>query len=119
VQFREITMPRRIHPWQDTPCGPCGCGPCIITSLEPYNPNGWHGPRDSTLFCHACGTGWIASDAQLEQALVAEVWWDAVLASGKSKAAFLRSQRPRDSRAEKSKRWERRNNRELFEVTHG
>jgi hypothetical protein len=62
-------------PWHIAAPTPCGDGP--IGHLEPYNPSGWYGPRDSTLFCPACGTGWVATDDEIELALIGACWWDA------------------------------------------
>ena len=63
-------------PWFSQPeCSRPGCdGPLC---LEPYNPRGWYGPLDATVFCMACGHGFEAGDAVLEQALIAETWMDA------------------------------------------
>lgn len=44
-------------------------------------------------FCPACGNGWRAGVRALEQALVAEAWWDALNASGLSEAAFMEASR--------------------------
>lgn len=80
------------RPWHDAPSGPCGCGP--VGSLEPFNPSGWYGPRDATLFCPACGHGWYGTDEQIEQALVAETWWDAFQRQGElSEADFAEASR--------------------------
>ena len=84
---------RQPFPWHDCPrCPDERCGaPC--GSLEPYNPDKWYGPRDATLFCPACGTGWHGTDAELEQALVAETAWNAYQNStGMTEEEFARSE---------------------------
>ena|ERR1700686_2088139 len=72
-QDKPRTVP--LRPWHDAPKTPCGCGQ--IGCLEPYNPSGWYGPADATLFCPACGTGWHGTDAEIVQALISQTWWDA------------------------------------------
>lgn len=64
-----------LRPWHDAPQCPKGCGG--IGCLKPYNPSGWYGPQDATLFCPACGAGWYGTDDEIEQAMIAECWWDA------------------------------------------
>jgi hypothetical protein len=88
---RRPAMSDTKPPWTDCPkCPqiengePCN-GPGL---LQPYNPSGWYGPQDATLFCHACGTGWYGSDDEIERALIAECWWDAFSESNLSEIAF-------------------------------
>lgn len=74
------------RPWHDCPRCPKGCG--AVGCLEPYNPSGWYGPSDATVFCPACGGGWYGTEDDLELALIAETWWDAFNGCGLSEAQF-------------------------------
>lgn len=56
------------------------CPPCPACKLEVGTPvhrdcgvehGRWHGPTNATLFCPACGTGWIGTEADLAQAWAA------------------------------------------------
>lgn len=53
------------------------------------------GPAGATLRCPACGCGWFGSEAEVEKALIAEVWWDARQVQGEamSDAEFLARER--------------------------
>ena len=103
-----MTATRELRPWHDCPSGPCGCGPvgCLSPNrqriylitvsrfrIDPYSPGRWYGPQDATLFCPACGTGWHGTDEQIEQALIAETWWDAYMSQSDTKAAFAEASR--------------------------
>lgn len=77
----------RPWPWHIAPVTPCGCG--SIGCLDPFNPDRWYGPRDATLFCPACGTGWEGTDDEIETALIAQTWWDAFERGGMSERDFV------------------------------
>lgn len=76
-----------IRPWHDAPITPC-CK-SRIGCLRPYNPSGWYGPEAATLFCPACGNGWIATEDEIETALIAETWWGAFEDSNLSERQFI------------------------------
>ena len=78
--FSHPTCPEPVK-GRNLPCG----GPLC---LEPYNPSGWYGPREATVFCMACGTGRVGSDEQVEQSLIAETWMDARDSHPEGYAAF-------------------------------
>lgn len=57
-----------IDPARDCPpCPKCGCdlGTPIAEDTMVYR---WDGPADATLFCPACGTGWVGTAEHLAQA---------------------------------------------------
>lgn len=70
-----LDKPRTVplRPWHDAPKTPCGCGG--VGCLNKYG-----GPE--TMFCPACGHRWDGSDAELEQAMISECWWDAFYNNG-------------------------------------
>jgi hypothetical protein len=80
-------------PWHAAPMCPRKdrCGP--VGSLSPYSEGRWYGPPDATLFCPACGHGWHGTDDEIEMALVAEVWWNAVERGAVSEIDFAKSER--------------------------
>lgn len=57
-------------------CPECGLD-CAVPART-QEPGRWHGPDDATLFCPACGTGWVGSAEDLAQAERAQAAWEAV-----------------------------------------
>lgn len=55
----------------------------------PYSPGRWYGPRDATLFCHACGTGRVGTAAETRAVRRADAAFERYEASGLSQEAWL------------------------------
>jgi hypothetical protein len=59
--------------YQDGPPCPKGCG-SLGTPSHATEHGRWYGPENATLWCPACGTGWVGSQADVS---LAEVAWRA------------------------------------------
>lgn len=68
-------MSEELKPWHDCPACP-KCQSTVGTPARLEEPGRWYGPADATLFCPACGAGWVGSAAELEQAERAQAAWD-------------------------------------------
>lgn len=70
------TLPAK--PASKTPdCPPCPeCKTPIGAPIHTHH-RGAEYPREVRLVCHACGHGWIGTDAEVEQAERAEAAWEA------------------------------------------
>ena len=74
-------MMARQDPATDCPaCPSCG-GPFGTPIAEARGSLGhvdhgrWYGPDNATLFCPACGAGWVANEADHRQAVRAYLAW--------------------------------------------
>lgn len=63
-------------PWHDCPACP-KCNSTVGTPARLEEPGRWYGPDDATLFCPACGTGWVGSPEDVAQAEKAQAAWEA------------------------------------------
>lgn len=72
-------MTKEVDPARD--CPPCPrCGMAVGTPIKESEQDRWDGPPSATLFCPACGAGWVGSAAQLEQARKSWAAYEAELA---------------------------------------
>ena len=62
------------QPHHDCPACP-DCGSSLGTPTREVER--WDGPRDATLFCPACGVGWVGTAVDVEQAERAWAAWEA------------------------------------------
>lgn len=56
-------------PTPETDCPPCpSCGLELGTPIKEAEVERWRGPPSATLFCPACGAGWVGNEADLARA---------------------------------------------------
>jgi hypothetical protein len=72
-----------VAPHHDCPpCQACGCP--VGVPIRTQEPGRWYGPDESTLFCPACGVGWIGTPDEVEQAEKAQAAWEQHENNGRS-----------------------------------
>lgn len=60
-------------------CPKCpGCGDALGTPLIRNEVERWYGPLRANLFCPACGTGWVGTEAEMAPANRAQDAWEAI-----------------------------------------
>lgn len=64
-----------MSPSTDCPTCPSCSVPCGVPIRE--SRGRFRGPEEATLFCPACGSGWVGSAADEAQAEAAQAAWDA------------------------------------------
>lgn len=68
-----------LKPWHDCPvCPHCDCAvgtPCRFADR-------WIGPDHATLFCPACGAGWVGTADDVAKAERAQAAWEEQKAKG-------------------------------------
>lgn len=72
-------MANPIDPATDCPACPECKGPFGVPMESAECEGRFYGPRDATLFCVACGVGWVGSHGEVAQARAAQDAFEATL----------------------------------------
>lgn len=72
----EVSTSAALMPWHDCPsCPKCGMN-CSVPASQAGTEGRWYGPPEATLFCPACGAGWVGDEADVAQAVRAQLAWE-------------------------------------------